>query len=123
MASVLYYNLPTEKRMKLLLICTRLRIFARPVARDQYDLPLGSLCGLSGESERRHAEPFEEEMLVFCEFDGDLLDRFLKEMRASKMQTILLKAVLTPTNLHWTSSELCRELKREHDAIHKRPNN
>ena len=122
MASVLCYNLPAEKRIKLQLICTRLKMHVRHVLQDQYMLPIGALCGMlePGASPAPATETFDDEMLVFCGFDSRLLDRFLAEMRAARMQPVLLKAVLTPSNMHWSSVRLCRELLSERETLQRR---
>ena len=117
MAVVLSYNLSSEQRVKLHLICTRLKLHERQVTPKQYGQPIGSLCGMLTSKEAVTQESFTDEMLVFCDFDNELLDRFLAEMRSSHMPPIRLKAVLTPTNMHWTSIQLCEELRREHDHM------
>ena len=50
-------------------------------------------------------------------FGGKLLNQFLQEIRAAHLPGVGLKAVLTPTNMEWSSVRLHDELRREHEAV------
>lgn len=60
-----------------------------------------------------------EPMLVMCGMGGNRVDEFLARMRRVGVPKIALKAMLTPTNVNWTSRELYEELRREHEAMSK----
>lgn len=118
MPTILMYNLQGDKGAKLRLLCMRLRIRIRNVAPAECAEPLGALAGFGSATGAVCEERFEDEMVVFVNFDSDLLNRFLREMRASRISPVYLKAVLTPTNISWTSIQLHSELCREHEAMH-----
>ena len=116
MASVLLYNLGGDKGSRLRMLCLRLRVRIQEVAPGEYG---ETLAALTGRAERTHAvcdAPFAGEMLVFVDFDNGLLNRFLTEARKAKC-TVALKAVLTPTNMNWTSLRLHEEISKEHAAM------
>lgn len=115
---VLMYNLNNDKGSRLRLVCLKLHIRVRSVRAEEYAQPVGALAGLclpvSGAPE---APGFEDEMLVLVNFDGALLNRFLGQIRASRTPGVALKAVLTPTNMLWSSAQLHHEIRREHEAM------
>ena len=57
---------------------------------------------------------FAEEMLVMEALSSELLDA----MRASGA-AVSLKAVVTEHNVGWSAAQLCRELRREHEAMQR----
>lgn len=117
MPSILLYNLDGDKGTQVRMLCMRLRIRIRNVSPSEYAEPVGALAGLSPLACTPCEGSFSDEMAVFVNFDGDLLNRFLREMRATRIPSIALKAVLTPTNQSWTSLQLHDELQREHEAM------
>ena len=56
-------------------------------------------------------------LLVFCGLRNSHMDRFLQGLRHAGIE-IPHKAVLTPTNQHWTVFQLAWELERERRHIH-----
>lgn len=118
---VLTYNLAGDRASQLHLICLKLRLRVRAVSEDTYAEPLAALAGFEPLKGLNTAEEtFHDEMLLFVNFDGAMLNRFLAEIRATRMPGIALKAVLTPTNMHWNSIQLHSELYREHEAMRAR---
>lgn len=70
---------------------------------------------------RRHGRLWQGEhpegaMVVLCGMTQAQMDDMLNAMRAWRKER-LLKAVLTPTNQHWTCPELLREIKQEDEAV------
>ena len=100
----------------------RFGISVREVEREEYLLPLGYLAGVKGSlplGGTYDGEPLPEEMLVFCYLTGEELDKALLAMRKASLAGIACKAVLTETNSGWNCLQLYRELRREHEAMHK----
>ena len=123
MKGVLLYNLPKEKLGKIRFLLFKLGLEARAVAPEKYALPVGSLAGAEGLSPAQEAaeapqEDFSEEMLVMCGLSSAQFSGFLNALRQNRC-TVALKAVLTETNARWSSVELHRELRREHEALQK----
>ena len=78
----------------------------------------GDLTGISaGRNAGSLVETFADEMLVFCGITSDQLDAFLENYRRREISPILLKAVLTPTNVSWTPRRLYQELRKERKAF------
>ena len=115
---LLMYNLDNEKGVRLRMICLKLKIRARPVKPEEYGQPVGALAGaIPPVPSPEPAEGFHGEMLVFVNFSEVLLNRYLAELRAARLPGVALKAVLTPSNMHWTSGTLYEELGKEHEAM------
>ena len=116
MASVLLYNLGGEKGSRLRLLCMRLRVRIQEVSPAEQGETLAALTGREARANTPCDAPFDGEMLVFVDFDNGLLNRFLTEARKARC-VVALKAVLTPTNMQWTSAKLHEEIGKEHAAM------
>ena len=57
-------------------------------------------------------------MLILCGFNRPDLDRLLSAIRKGKLQSVALKAALTPTNALWSGVKLQGELAQEHAYMH-----
>ncbi|MCI5649203.1 MAG: DUF3783 domain-containing protein [Fusicatenibacter sp.] len=122
--TVLLYNIkgtPTAAALKPLLL--RLRIRVKIIEPSRYLEPIGSLLGrASAQDSEKEGIPetaFTEPMMVLSGFSNARLDLFLREMRAAKVPSIPLKAVVTSQNQNWNSLRLYKELKAEHAAMHQ----
>lgn len=117
--AILIYNLDNSQKLKLMFICSQLKLRLISVPRADYAQPLGALVGMS---KRIPAEPggedFSDEMLVMVNFSNPLLNAFLAALRQNHVQGIALKAILTPTNAAWDSVKLRNELMEEHNRLH-----
>ena len=83
----------------------------------------GALCGLLPREENPEAaEPFEGEMLILCSLNGSKAGNLLSALKRFRL-FFPLKAVATPTNIHWQAPQLYRELSAEREAIanHQKP--
>ena len=75
--------------------------------------PLGYLAGVPGiepVNEPYAGDDAKEEMLILCGFNRPDLDRLLSAIRKGKLQSVALKAALTPTNALWNAVKLQSEL-------------
>ena len=116
---ILTYNLDKPQMLKLIFVCSQLKIRCLNVQKSDYAQPLAALAGLRGRTEAVYdGEGFMEEMLIMVNFTGQLLQAFLNALRRGKVPTIALKAVLTPANEAWDSVRLRDELLKEHNAMH-----
>ena len=117
MAKVLLYNFTdSERRMKVKLCLHRLGIGCVDVAPEEQGQPLGLLLGLSGFAPAEAAAPFAEEMLVMHALSAAQFSGLLDALRRSRV-SVPLKAVVTDTNIAWSSEQLHRELAAEHAAM------
>ena len=120
---LLTYNLKPGTVVGLDRICRDLGIRVRRIDRDEYALPIGALAGIPvarPSNAEAAAPPFDDEMLVMCHMMSNELDAFLQTMREAGMPRIGLKAVLTPVNVLWNSTDLHSELAREHASMQRR---
>ena len=118
---VLFYNLENKKGSALRLLCLKLRIRVRVVKPEEYMMPVGALAGLTESENVLCDQNFQDEMIVMVNFGSKLLNQLLNEMRAMHQPGVALKAVLTPTNMNWSSVQLHETLLREHQAVHYSP--
>ena len=57
------------------------------------------------------------ELMVFSSVDRTELDAFLEDYKKLGLETISLKAIVTPTNINWPLYGLIEELKKEHGRL------
>ena len=117
--TILTFNLSETRLSKLRFLCMKLGLLVKPVPAADCCQPIGALCGLSEPIESAPAEPFAEELLLFCHMDNMAVNRFLQTAKQMRFAPVALKAILTPTNAAWTPGQLCRELKEEREAVLK----
>ena len=117
MAMVLLYNFTDpERRMRLKLCLFRLGLRCIDVEPERQGEPLGALLGLPGYEAVGEAERFTEEMLVMHDLSREQFASLLDGLRRSRVP-VALKAVVTETNVSWSSARLHRELAAEHAAM------
>lgn len=115
--TILVFNLSPEKLSKLRFTCMRLGVQVRPVNTADWGNSIGALCGMEPRSSApAPEETFAEEMLVMANFTQSLANRLLAALKQARLP-IGLKAVLTPTNVHWTPVQLHQELSAERAAL------
>ena len=120
MGKVLLYNVgDTEKRMKIKLCLFRQGLTCVDVPAESFGHPLGYLLGLEGFAPGETGEPFTEEMLIMHGLSGQQFSALLDSLRQQGVP-VALKAVVTDSNVHWSSSRLHRELAAEHAAMRKK---
>lgn len=81
--------------------------------------PIGALLGLPGFGEAPDPLPaaLEEEMLVMFALRQGMLEGILGFFRQVCPPSVALKAMVTPTNIHWSSLELYEALRQEREQI------
>ena len=121
--TVLLYHFTDEKRLggvkrALIPMGYRLKI----VDRKDYLQPLGYLAGIkeiAPSEEVYEGEDFDREMMVMCGFGPGRIDTLILALRKAGVGRVDLKAVLTPTNMSWTSVHLYHEISLEHEMMSK----
>ena len=115
--TVLLYALRgLERRALLCQWLTQAGIRAKEVQPGQYQQPLGLLLALPGFEPlpgQYPGLPFGEEMLVMFGFRGSMLNDLLRFFRQTGLAPVELKAMATPTNIHWSSLQLYEALRAE----------
>ena len=118
MPDVLMYNIESKKAAGVKLLCGQMGIGYREIEPCDFGLPIGALLGLAEASKPKPESAFDDELLYLIDFQGGLLDIFLNMLRKRRLG-VALKAVMTESNLAFTSYELAQELKAEREAIKK----
>lgn len=116
---VLLYHIDKYKTKQITELCKSLGIQVRPVAKSLYRESLGFAAGITGM--KKQGKPYTGselpgEMLVFCGFDDNGLDAFLKAYKEAGILPVSLKAVLTQYNILWDSVQLYEHLEEEHKS-------
>ena len=112
MNRVLLYNIRAEKLETVRRAASFLGLSPLEVEPAAFELPLGALLGDEGCAPADPEAAFDDEMLVMEALSSPLLDALRREG-----VSIALKAVVTEQNRTWSSAALCRELRREHEAL------
>lgn len=118
---VLAYNFTADRLPALKLACMLAKVPLKVVPREQLLQPLGFLAGVPGVEpveETYAGDEAQEEMLILCGLNRPNLDRLLSAIRKGKLQSVALKAALTPTNALWSGVRLQGELAQEHAYMH-----
>jgi len=116
--TILAFNLTDARLSKLRFLCMKLGLLVKVVPQEDFTQPIAALAGLAERTgEPEPAEPFAEEMIVFCHMSNMQVNGFLKTAKQQRIPPFPLKAILTPTNAAWTACALCAELKEERAAI------
>lgn len=120
MAEILVYNIKDEQKLTGIRLCA-LKQGAETVVvyPEDFSKPLKSVLGLESVSSSDADAPeklFEGEMLVMHALDNRQFNSFLDSLRSFDI-SVPLKAVVTDTNISWSSEKLYRELSSERKAI------
>ena len=118
---ILCYNLDGKTTDRLRSLCAAQGLALRAVPPWEYGLPVGALAGIpvAPSAKSAPAEGFSDPMLLMCHLLSPQLDAFLQGMREYGVPRVALKAILTPSNVAWTSRQLRDELAREHEAMRR----
>ena len=116
--AVLLYNFrDPARRARIRGWLERKGIRSQDVAPTELHHSLGALLDLPGfdrETGLRLERGFDEEMLVMFGFQGTMLRDFLAFFREEGLPPVALKAMITPTNVNWSSLALHEALKEEY---------
>lgn len=117
MAKILLFGLQKEKNRVVCRAAEKIGADVTVVNRRDYGQKIGALAGISGfhkDGKVYRGPDFVTEMLVFSGMDSQQVDTFLVEYKATGLQPVALKAIVTPYNVSWTAEALFRELMKEH---------
>lgn len=119
MSSVLLFNISDPEKIKLLQILSiRLNFACRVISPEYQGCTVRDLL-----DQRFYTRPagkcFHDEMLVMDGLDHPDLNFLLNELIRTG-HPIRLKAVVTPTNQHWTAAMLHAQLVAEDRTVNKK---
>ena len=116
MAKILLFGVNTQKDRAVRVAAEKIGADVTVVDRRDYGQKIGALAGISGfhkDGKAYMGSDFVTEMLVFSGILPKQMDTFLAEYKATGVQPIALKAIVTPHNVAWTADALFRELMKE----------
>ena len=116
MAEIFMYNLSGKKAIEIKNICRALYIEYREIDENEYSYKLSYLLKMNDDNEKGETGEINDEMLYLIGFNDGLLNIFLKLSRSKKC-SVALKAVMTETNVNYTSYDLYKEISAEHEAM------
>ena len=120
MAKILLYNIKEEEKLTGIRLCAlKQGVETVVVSPEDFSKPLKAVLGLESDSSidaNAPKKPFEGEMLVMHALDNRQFNGFLDSLRSFDI-SVPLKAVVTDTNISWSSEMLHRELSSERKAI------
>ena len=120
MKTVLLYNFSPERLRQVKAAVMLVKAGARVVEKDSYGKKLGFLVGVKGyEDTTEEAEDFNDELLVMSGFDSEDINRLITALRRTGAGRIDLKAIITPTNMDWNSSQLYYAVRADHEEMHR----
>ena len=94
----------------ILNLAQRMHIRTVSVSPNDYQKSIGQLAGFPDQTATRTS------VLIFCNVKERHQNQILEKLRTMDV-SITYKAILTPTNRHWTVFQLYDELHREHCAM------
>ena len=118
---ILAYNLDGDALERLRALCAEQGLGLRAVQPWEQGQPVGALAGIPVAKTAGNpiVHGFSDPMLLMCHLLSPQLDAFLQGMRDHGVPRVALKAILTPSNVTWTSLKLRDELAREHEAVRR----
>lgn len=121
--TILLFNVPDKSQLlKIEMALFPLRMRLKHIKKEDYNQPLGILAGvkdLEASEEIYSGEELSDTMILFAFMDDNRLNQAIAALRKSGAGTFPYKAVLTPTNQHWTAPECFAEIKHEHEVMMK----
>ena len=112
------FNFEDEKFKEVESVAIKQGIKIKRPKKDEFAEPVGSMAGLLGVEGKSGIIDFDDEFMLLYGFPGTELDKFLKALRANKID-VPLKSMLTETNKSWLPGELIKEIKKEHEQMNK----
>lgn len=118
---ILLYNLKDDDRTRQIRrYLNKAGVSVRMIQAPDFLQPLGYLFEIPGFDRNPQFNlggNFQEEMLVIKDFTSEQLDEFLRFFKTNGIDSVKLKAILTPINQYWNSLQLHSELMQEYEAM------
>lgn len=116
---LLFHFDDSNQKRELQMLLLSMKIKTKSIEKKDYHKPLGVLAGVleEGDHPEYEGDDLDTESMIFCGLSNARLNEVLNGIRKKKIKPIPYKAILTPTNQHWTILECYQELRREHAAM------
>ncbi|MCQ4021572.1 MULTISPECIES: DUF3783 domain-containing protein [unclassified Ruminococcus] len=120
--TVLLYNFSDERLAKIQRALLPLKIRIKAVSINEYSQPLGYLAGIKDiepTDEKFSGDGFTDELMLICGLNNTKLEALLRSLYKYGVGRIDLKAMLTPTNISWNSTQLYKAVKADHEEMNR----
>ena len=119
---ILAYNFSGDRLSGVKRSAVAVRAAVKAVEPESFGERIGFLAELPGfESEAKAPEGgFTEEMLLMSGFDSGDIDMLIKSLRKYGVGRVALKAIVTETNINWSSIDLYEAVKADHEEMQRR---
>lgn len=117
---ILLYNFNRYRLQSIRKALAPLNVPIKNVLKKDFMQPVGYVAGIDGilpSSDKLSQECFTDEMLVVCGFGSEKIDLLLALLKQGAVEKVDLKAVITPSNVYWSSIKLYKEVKSDHIAM------
>lgn len=117
---VLAYNFSDERLSKLKRALLPLKFRIKTVSPEEFQKPVGTLAGFKEvelDPDDDCSDGFDEEMLIMGGLTNGRIDALLSALYKRGVGRIDLKAVLTPSNICWSSNHIYKEVKADHERM------
>lgn len=119
---ILAYNFSDERLSGVKRSAVAVKAAVKAVPAESFGEKIGNLIGLPG-FEQDSSVPesvFQDEMLLMSGFDSADIDMLIKALRKYGVGRVALKAIVTETNIGWSSAELHDAVKADHEEMQRR---
>lgn len=117
---VLAYNFSDERLSKLRRALLPLKFRIKTVSPEEFSKPVGLLAGFKEvelDPDDDCPDGFDEEMLIMGGLTNGRIDALINALYKKSVGRIDLKAVLTPSNITWSSNRVYTQVKADHERM------
>lgn len=119
---LLYHFTDEEKENKIKTVLKRMKIKTKNISEEMLSQKVGYLVEMPSFKEtisEESVEPFDQEVMVMQGIQNKRMNEILSNFKAENIEKIALKAIVTPYNMFWSFSRLCKTIQKDHLVIKK----
>ncbi len=119
---LLYHFTDEEREARIKTILKRMKIKTKSISGEMMSQKVGYLVEMPSFKETVGEEPaelFDQEVMVMQGINNKRMNEILLNFKAENIEKIALKAIVTPYNMFWTFSRLCKTIQKDHLSIKK----
>ena len=116
---LLYHFTEQEKEAKIKSVLAQMKIGVKDISEEMIGQKVGYLVEAANFKETISAEiveSFDQEVMVMYGIHNKRMNEILSKFKAAQIEKIALKAMVTPYNIFWSFSRLCKTIQKDHLA-------
>lgn len=116
---LLYHFTDQEKEAKIKSVLAQMKIGVKDISEEMIGQKVGYLVEAANFKETISAEiveSFDQEVMVMYGIHNKRMNEILSKFKAAQIEKIALKAMVTPYNIFWSFSRLCKTIQKDHLA-------